>query len=112
MADLQVCNLVSKVILALFTVSRPVYSWLAVSVVPVVPVKAHDNEGQVGLEGSRFVLVTLIAFVLDPRPEVVAEKHVALRAENEGDEGTLVESEVLFRWRKAFDTQMQSLLHL
>jgi len=78
-----------------------VYSRLAVSVVPVVPVEAHDNEGQVGLEGSRFVRVAPVAFVLDLRPEVVAEKHVALRAEYEGDEGTLMESEVLFRGRKA-----------
>ena len=88
------------------SVIRPVYSRLAVSVVPVVPVEAHDNEGQVGLEGSRFERVTLVAFVLDLRPEVVAEKHVALRAEYEGDEGTLVESEVLFRGRKAVATQV------
>ena len=73
---------------------------------PVVPVKTHENEGQVGLEGSRFVRVTPVAFVLDLRPEVVADKHVALRAENKGDEGTLVESEVLFRWRKAVGTQV------
>ena len=88
------------------SVSRPVYSRLAVSVVPVVPVEAHDNEGQVGLEGSGFVRVAPVAFVLDLRPEEVAEKHVALRAENEGDEGTLVESEVLFRGRKAVATQV------
>ena len=73
---------------------------------PVVPVEAHDNEGQVGLEGSRFVRVAPVAFVLDLWPEVVAEKHVALRAEYEGDEGTLVESEVLFRGRKAVGTQV------
>ena len=73
---------------------------------PVVPVEAHDNEGQVGLEGSRLVRVTPVAFVLDLWPEEVAEKHVALRAENEGDEGTLVKPEVLFRGRKAVATQV------
>ena len=86
--------------------SRPVYSRLAVSVVPVVPVEAHDNEGQVGLEGSRFVRVAPVAFVLDLRPEEVAEKHVALRAENKGDKGPLVETEVLFRGCKAVGTQV------
>lgn len=68
----------------------------AVGVVPPVKEEGHGHKCQVQLESAGFVGVALLAFVLDLGPQVKAEEHVALRAQYEGYEGSLVEPEVFF----------------